>query len=231
MPAPTQTTRHISHWHLPVLTLVLGICSGCVTSRVEGLKNAATGIAANESVVVIPASYHKGNRTEADFLECVDDKLDDGAKAVNVYPREKFLDDLFRWLEPRTMPQEIKDLPELLARPGVSERISASGVRYLVWVTGSTKKTSNGGGMSCAASPAGGGCFGLVWWEDDGAYTAKVWDLKAASSAGKVSTDVHGSSMMPALILPLPFIARTETAACKELAGELRKFIVQEDLS
>ena len=46
-----------------------------------------------------------------------------------------------------------------------------------------------------------------------------------------VSTDVHGSSMMPALILPLPFIARTDTAACKELAGELRKFIVQEDLS
>jgi hypothetical protein len=153
---------------------VFGICAGCVTSRVEGLKNAATGIAANESVVVIPASYHKGNRTEADFLECVDDKLDDGAKAVNVYPREKFLDDLFPWLEPRTMPQEIKDLPELLARPGVSERISASGVRYLVWVTGSTK-TSNGGGMSCAAvQPAC--CFGLVWWEDGA--TAKVWDLR-----------------------------------------------------
>jgi hypothetical protein len=231
MPALTQATRQNNNWLMPVLPLLFAFCTGCVTSRVEGTKDSATGIAAHESVVVIPASYHKGNRTEADFLQCVDNELDDGAQALNVYPRGKFLDELFPWLEPRTMPQEIKDLPELLARPGVSEQISASGVRYLVWINGSTKKTSDGGGMSCAASPAGGGCFGLVWWEDDGAYTARVWDLKASSSAGKVSTDVHGSSMVPALILPLPFIARTETAACKELAGELRKFIVQEDLS
>lgn len=231
MPAPTQATRQTMSWLPPVLPLIFAICAGCVTSRVEGLKNAATGITANESIVVIPASYHKGNRTEADFLECMDEELDNGAQALKVYPREKFLDELFPWLEPRTMPQGINDLPELLARPGVSERISASGVRYLVWVNGSTKKTSDGGGMSCAASAAGGGCFGLVWWEDDGTYTARVWDLKASSSAGKVSADVHGSSMMPALILPLPFIARTETAACKELAGELRQFIVQEDMS
>jgi hypothetical protein len=216
---------------LLLAALVTSVCAGCVTSRVEGVKNSATGIEDHESVVVIATSYHKGNRTGADFLQCMDDELDDGATAVNVYPREKFLDELFPWLEPRTMPQEIKDLPELLARPGVRERISASGVRYLVLVNGSTKKTSDGGGMSCAASPAGGGCFGLVWWEDDGAYTARVWDLKASSAAGKVSTDVHGSSMVPALILPLPFVARTETAACKELAGELREFIVQEDLS
>lgn len=230
MPAPMQTTEPATS-RLLLAVLMTGICTGCVTSRVEGVKNSATGIDDHESVVVIATSYHRGNRTGADFLQCMDDELDDGAAAVNVYPREKFLDELFPWLEPRTMPQEIKDLPELLARPGVSERISASGVRYLVLVNGSTKKTSDGGGMSCAASPAGGGCFGLVWWEDDGAYTARVWDLKASSAAGKVSTDVHGSSMVPALILPLPFVARTETAACKELAGELREFIVQEDLS
>lgn len=230
MPALLKTTEQAAS-RLLLAALVTSICAGCVTSRVEGVKNSATGIEDHESVVVIATSYHKGNRTGTDFLQCMDDELDDGATAVNVYSREKFLDELFPWLEPRTMPQEIKDLPELLARPGVSERISASGVRYLVLVNGSTKKTSDGGGMSCAASPAGGGCFGLVWWEDDGAYTARVWDLKASSAAGKVSTDVHGSSMVPALILPLPFVARTETAACKELAGELREFIVQEDLS
>jgi len=230
VPVPMEVTERAAV-RFVLAVLLTGICTGCVTSRVEGVKNSATGIEDHESVVVIAASYHKGNRTGTDFLQCMDDELDTGSKAVNVYPREKFLDDLFPWLEPRTMPQEIKDLPGLLAQPGVSERISASGVRYLVWVDGSTKKTSDGGGMSCAAGMAGGGCFGLLWWEDDGAYTARVWDLKASSAPGKVSTDVHGSSMVPALILPLPFIARTETAACKELAGELREFIVQEDMS
>jgi len=101
-------------------------------------------------------------------------------------------------------------------------------VRYLVWVKGSTERTSGGGGMSCAASTVGGGCFGLVWWENEGSYEATVWDLKKGEQAGEVSTDVHGTSMVPALIIPLPFVARTQTAACNGLVRELRQFITQE---
>jgi hypothetical protein len=33
---------------------------------------------------------------------------------------------------------------------------------------------------------------------------------------------------VPAVILPLPFIARTKTAACNGLVRELRQFITQE---
>ena len=126
------------------------------------------------------------------------------------------------------MPQGIEALPELLARPGVAQRISERGVRYLVWVKGSTERTSGGGGMSCAASTVGGGCFGLVWWENEGSYEAAVWDLKKGQHSGDVSTDVHGTSMVPALIIPLPFVARTQTAACSGLVRELRQFITQE---
>ena len=211
--------------------LSLGLLSlavaGCVTSRVEESKNTATGIGSNESVVILATSYHQGNKTEASFLDCVNDELDGGRDAVKVYPSQQFLDELFPWFEPRTMPQGIEGLPELLARPGVAERITERGVRYLVWVKGSTEETSGGGGMSCAASTVGGGCFGLVWWENDGAYEAAVWDLQKAARAGNVSADVHGTSVVPALIVPLPFIARTQTAACKSLARELRQFIVQ----
>jgi hypothetical protein len=214
---------------VPELLLVAVLClAGCVTSRVEETKNVATGIAADESVVILATSYHQGNKTESGFLDCVSDELDGGRQALNVYPREKFRDDLFPWFEPRTMPQDIAALPELLARPGVAERITRQGVRYLVWVTGSTERTSGGGGMSCAASTVGGGCFGLVWWENDGSYEATVWDLKKGEDSGNVSTDVHGTSMVPAVILPLPFIARTQSAACNGLVRELRQFIRQE---
>lgn len=202
--------------------------SGCVTSRVEESKNAATGIRDDESIVVFAASYHSGNKTESGFLDCVNDELDDGRDGLNVYPYQRFRDELFPWFEPRTMPQSIEALPELLARPGVAERITKGGVRYLVLVKGSTEETSGGGGMSCAAGPTGGACFGLVWWESDGSYEATVWDLTKTEHAGAVSTAVHGTSMVPALIVPLPFIARTQTAACKSLARELQQFIVQE---
>jgi hypothetical protein len=210
------------------LLLAVLAASGCVTSRVEETKNSATGIADDESVVILATSYHNGNKTEAGFLDCVSDRLDGGQNALNIYPSGKFRDELFPWFEPRTMPQGIEALPELLARPGVAHRITERGVRYLVWVKGSTERTSDGGGLSCAASTVGGGCFGLVWWESDGTYEATVWDLQKAEQSGTVSTDVHGTSIVPALIIPLPFIARTQAAACKGLVRELRQFITQE---
>jgi hypothetical protein len=216
------------NWRITVLSLSALAAAGCVTSRVEETKNTATGITADESVVILATSYHQGNKTEADFLECVNDKLDGAQNSFNIYPSTKFRDELFPWFEPRTIPQNIEALPELLARPGVAERISERGVRYLVWIKGSTERTSGGGGMSCAASTVGGGCFGLVWWENEGSYEAAIWDLKKGQHSGGVSTDVHGTSMVPALVIPLPFIARTQTAACNGLVRELRQFITQE---
>jgi len=226
---PERQTEFLRRVFRPATVMLLSAlaATGCVTSRVERNKNIATGITDGESVVILATSYHHGNKTEADFLDCMDDRLD-GGDSINLYPSAKFRDELFPWFEPRTMPQDIKALPELLARPGVAQRISDRGVRYLVWIKGSTERTSGGGGMSCAASTVGGGCFGLVWWENEGSYEATVWDLKKAEQAGEVSTDVHGTSMVPALIIPLPFVARTQTAACNGLVRELRQFITQE---
>jgi len=73
--------------------------------------------------------------------------------------------------------------------------------------------------------PGGGACFGLAWWEDDASYDAAVWDLQRKSDVGSVSASVHGTSMIPAVIIPVPLIARTQSAACKDMARELRQFI------
>lgn len=200
--------------------------SACVTSRVEESKNAATGIGPGESIVILARSYHQGNDTESGFLSCIEDQMQKGRNGLAVRPEQEFRDALFPWFEPRTMPQGVDALPELLARPGVSERINEAGIRYIVWVNGSTERTSDGGSLSCAAGPGGGGCFGLAWWEDDASYEASIWDLKRSIAAGEVSTDVHGTSMIPAIVIPLPLIARTQSAACKSLARELRAFIV-----
>ena len=111
----------------------------------------------------------------------------------------------------------------------MTERLKTSGVRYIVWVTGDTEKTSSGGSLSCAISPAGGGCFGLAWWENDSIYKAAIWDIRAGKSAGEVSANVHGTSVIPAFFIPVPIIARTKTAACKGLARELQAFIDEEE--
>jgi len=207
-------------------TAVAGYLSACMTTRVEESKNSATGILQNESVVIMEASYHTGNETEDDFIDCVSKAVQKGKTPINVFPDEDFVDALFPWFEPRTMPQGPEGLPDLFARPGVTERLKDSGVRYIIWVTGDTEQSASGGSLSCAIGPGGGGCFGLAWWEDDASYAAAIWDVRDGTSAGEVSADVNGTSVIPALIIPLPLIARTQAAACKGLARELQTFII-----
>ena len=206
--------------------LIAAALSGCLTTRMEETKNSATGLLENESVVIMEASYHTGNETEDNFIDCVSKKVQKGRNGINVFPDEDFVDALFPWFEPRTMPQGPEALPALFARPGVTKRVTDSGVRYIVWVTGETEQSASGGSLSCAIAPGGGGCFGLAWWEDDASYAAAIWDVRDGKSAGEVSANVHGTSVIPALVIPVPLIARTQAAACKGLARELQSFLI-----
>ena len=201
--------------------------AGCVTSRIEDDRENTTGLNEGESVVIMAKSYHQGNETEADYISCVEKALGSGSGGVSVVPNQSFVDELFPWFEPRTAPADTKGLPALMSRPGVEAAIKEMGVRYIIWLDGDTERVAEGGSLSCAVGPGGGGCFGFAWWQNDADYEASVWDLDANEHAGTVSADVSGTSFLPALVIPIPLIARTQTKACKGLATSLRAFIVQ----
>ena len=202
--------------------------SGCITSRVEDTREGVTGIEEGESIVILAKSYHLGNETEGKYISCIEDALARGSKGFRVIPHKQFVDSLFPWFEPRTAPAESKGLSKLMERPGVAERIEEQNVRYIVWLDGDTDRVAGGGSLSCAVGPGGGGCFGFAWWQNDADYNAAVWDLKGLESAGAVTADVSGTSFLPALVIPIPLIARARAAACKGLAQQLREFILDE---
>lgn len=212
------------------LAIALAVLSGCVTSRVEDAREGVTGISEGESVVIMAKSYHLGNETEEDYIQCIERALARGSNGLRVIPHREFVDSLFPWFEPRTAPAETKNLPKLMERPGVADRITAQGVRYIIWLDGDTERVAGGGSLSCAAGPGGGGCFGFAWWQKDADYNASVWDLQGLESAGTVSTDVSGTSFLPALVVPVPLIARTQSKACRTLADQLHAFIVDESV-
>ncbi|MGH8193497.1 MAG: hypothetical protein ACREQ8_03715, partial [Woeseiaceae bacterium] len=153
--------------HLLMSAALVSTMSACVTSRIEDVRQGATGIQDGEGVVIMAKSYHLGNETEADFISCIGDQIGKGSSGLRVVPHTEFVDALFPWFEPRTAPAESKGLPELMHRPGVPEMIAEKGVRYVVWLDGDTEKVAGGGSMSCAAGPGGGGCFGFAWWQND----------------------------------------------------------------
>ncbi len=210
----------------PILALAL---SGCVTARLEDEREETTGLLEGETVVVMAKSYHQGNETEADYIRCVEKALGSGKGALNVIPNQKFVDNLFPWFEPRTAPADTKGLDQLMARPGVPKAVKDMGVRYIVWLDGDTSRVTQGGSLSCAAGPGGGGCFGFAWWQDAAAYEASIWDLDDSEAAGTVTADFNGTSFLPALVVPIPLIARTQSKACNGLAKQLKLFIVSDE--
>ena len=203
--------------------------SGCITASVEDAREETTGLLAGETVVVMAKSYHQGNETEADYISCVEKALGRGSGGLNVIPNQVFVDNLFPWFEPRTAPADTKGLVNLMARPGVPDAVKGMGVRYIVWLDGGTERVTQGGSLSCAAGPGGGGCFGFAWWQDDADYEASIWDLEDSESAGTVTADYSGTSFLPALVVPIPLIARTQSKACSGLAKQLKNFLSSEE--
>jgi hypothetical protein len=167
------------------------IFSGCVTSRVEGVRESQTGIAEGEGVVIMAKSYHLGNETEAKFIACVGDAIGRGSAGLRVVPNNEFVDALFPWFEPRTAPAETKGLPDLMQRPGVPEKIAEKGVRYVVWLDGDTDRVAGGAVFQCWSAAA---VVSVLPAAERLKYQASVWDLTGLENAGSVSADVSGTS-------------------------------------
>mgnify|MGYP003333522402 CR=1 FL=1 len=56
-------------------------------------------------------------------------------------------------------------------------------------------------------------------------YDATVWDIKDLQSEGTIHADVKGRSVMPAIIIPLPFISHPQAHACRDLTKQLKQFL------
>tara|TARA_Y100000389_G_scaffold198646_1_gene235536 strand:+ start:6285 stop:6914 length:630 start_codon:yes stop_codon:yes gene_type:complete len=199
--------------------------SGCVTSSIENARDEITKSYNGEAVVVMAKSYHQGNETESNYINCIEKSLGNGRGALNVIPTQRFIDNLFPWFEPRTTPTNTKGLAKLMGEVGVAEAIELMGVKYIIWLDGDTERVTQGGSLSCVAGPGGGGCFGFAWWQDDADYEASIWDLNNSKATGTITADYSGTSFLPALVVPIPLIARTQAKACEGLTKQLKDFI------
>ena len=205
------------------LTLLL---SGCVTSSVQVLREGSTGIGGQDSVVVLGKNLQiAGHETEIEYIGCVGKSLLRTNTPFQVIPQDEFKDMTFPWFEPRFAPREMGEFSVHIDEPLLRQRIESLGVRYIVWIEGNTENTGSTGGMTCAASPAGAGCFGFVSWEKSSEYEASIWDVRNNATVGKISSQASGTSFMPAVIVPVPMIARVQANACSNMADQIGEFL------
>jgi hypothetical protein len=149
---------------------------------------------------------------------------------------QTFRDATFPWFETHDVGAGVA---ELKAMPSLAKAIEQIGVRYLISAGGQTTGTPEENGLG-GAGPGGGvligkhgfmlcaggaGCLGFLAWQRTSDVSATVWDLKRGILAAGIAAKVSGASLMPALMLPVPLIPPTETAACKALGRHLARFV------
>jgi hypothetical protein len=218
-----------------VAAVLCSSAAGCMTAKIEEMREAPTQITSDEAIVLLAKPHLEGTGTEDKFLDCLERELVGESVSADVADRQRagkkfdprsslkdgpfqiyadhtFVDALYPWLEPSTAPANAQGFSTFLARPGVTERVNSMGVRFIVWVDGVTQKTDGG--------------LGLGWWEKTSDYEATIWDLKQGVSAGSLTTDVKGTSVMIGAIAPIPLIAPVQSTACDRLAGQLKAFLL-----
>lgn len=210
---------------LAIAVLLLASLASCTSTTIDEFRQGETGIESHESVVILGRRQASDYETRAEFVNCVGERMERGDGAITIIPEQEFVDAMFPWFEPRTAPLRTRDLERLMAEEVVAQKMSEFGVRYIVWLDGFTETTDRSGSISCTVGPGGAGCFGFGSWEDDANFDARVWDVGSLTNVGTISTDATGQSYLPALVIPIPLIARVEANACSRLATQLQEFV------
>jgi hypothetical protein len=215
----------MKHTRLLSASILLTLFVSCTSTTVDEFRQGETGIESDESVVILGRRQASDYETRSEFISCVGEGMNRGENAINVVPEQEFVDAMFPWFEPRTAPLRTQDLERLMAEDVIAEKMNDFGIRYIVWVDGSTVQSGRSGSLTCAVGPGGGGCFGFGTWEDDSNFDARIWDVGGLTSVGTINADATGQSYIPAFFVPIPLIARVEANACQRLANQLKQFV------
>jgi hypothetical protein len=219
----------MKHTRLLSASILLMLFASCTSTTIDEFRQGETGIESDESVVILGRRDSSDYETRSDFVSCVGEEMNSGTNAVNVVPEQEFVDAMFPWFEVPNVPSQIADgaatFEAMMAEDFIANKMNEFGIRYIVWLDGSTETSGRSGSLTCAIGPGGGGCFGLGTWEDDSNFKAEVWDVDALASVGTINTDATGQSYVPAFVVPIPLIARVEANACSRLATQLKEFV------
>lgn len=199
--------------------------AGCTTTTIDELRHSNAVVEDGDTLVVLGRRHNSEYETEPDFIRCIGNRIGKASPA-RVLGELEFMNSLYPWFEPRTAPMALKRLENLMAIPQFSERVRNMGLRYIIWIDGNTETVDSMGSISCAVGPGGAGCVGFGAWEDDSTYEASVWDVRNMQPVALVSAEAEGTSYMPALVVPIPLIARVQASACDGLADQLQTLFI-----
>ena len=203
--------------------IFLSGCTAVTTIDEYRPTNESIRLDKTEKVVILGRRDAGHYETDSEFIDCVSKKIN--TANVRVVGEQTFIDSIYPWFEPRTAPKGLPRLKRLMQENVVRERVTQQNIRYLVWLDGSTETMGQGGSISCAVGPAGGGCFGFAQWDKISTYDATVWDLVELTEKGRLRVDSEGTSYLIGAVAPIPLLTPVKSDACGSLGNQLKKFL------
>lgn len=226
-PASKMSNYSVSIIHKLLLSAGIAmLLGGCVVATVDEMffNEPDAGIG-DATVVILGRRDGSDQDTEPDFVECVRKHISSRDPSIVILGEINFVNSLYPWFEPRTAPLRPADLERLMRHEPVARKIAELKTKYMIWIDGSTVRSDTKGSMSCAISPAGGGCFGFAQWSSEANYEAVIWDFTNQVEVGRVNTSATGQSYMPAVFIPIPIIAPVKGTACDGIGDQLLKYL------
>jgi len=213
-----------------ILLVTVFWINGCASPIVKGIffpnalppgaSSSSFVMAKGEALVVLGAASIGADDSWP--AACVRDSVASADSNYRVMTGAEFRDAMFPWFETNSIETAIAELKTM---PQLAPHIQRIGVRYVIAVGGSTMASEKKGLMLCGAGHGGGGCLGFLAWQRTSDLSAFVWDLKHGMQVAAIAAKITGANLLPAVGLPLPLIAPTETAACNELSTHLARFV------
>jgi len=204
-----------------ILAAFAGLIGDGCASTTEPHPASATPVRIEPGGVTILAAPNGGLTDDDYVIDCLQRALHAARPQLILVNGHDFRDALFPWFEPDRVPADEGQFVSVLARPAVRERAHGIGVRYLVLVGSTTWAANEHGGIFCGGGYGGGGCLGLYTAEKHSSAEAKVWDLGEARAVTTLTAEASGQTVIPAFILPIPFIPATQGAVCDSTAKQL----------
>ncbi len=209
----------------PVVILAATLLNACTSVTIDEYRQGASHLSDGDAIVLLGRRHSSDYETEPELVSCIGGILEGGTKAINVIGEREFLDSLYPWFEPRTAPMSMKRLDQMSERIEFANALDRYNISYIIWVDGNTETTSSSGSIGCSIGAGGAGCFGFGTWDKESDYEATIWDYKNREILGIVSAGATGTSYMPALVVPIPLIARVQANACKGMGAQLKTFL------
>ncbi len=206
---------------LAALLLLLPTLNACAPGSVQTRADAQARM--HIGILWWPAEPAGGvGGLHSEMETCLTETITVASPGVTIVPQRAVRDRLFPLLEPATQPASEEAFAALLARQDVKRQLARDDITYLVTYSGTTSYDKMRGiPVMCGASYGGAGCLGFIWQGESTTLGAILWDLGTSAQAAQSHATAKGTSLLPALILPIPIPAHSRSEACRELGQRI----------